>query len=87
MQFRQIMPCHVSKRYSSKCFDPFIVNIVILIIIIIIIYIFVYCTSFNVVQFGRGKLLGAVNGMKPNGAIDSSCLQSREVRHAYDGIK
>lgn len=33
----------------------------------------------NVVTFGDGKLLGAVNGMRPDGTIDNSCIQSREV--------
>jgi non-lysosomal glucosylceramidase len=33
----------------------------------------------NVMAFGDGKLLGAVNGMRPNGSIDDTCLQSREV--------
>ena len=26
-----------------------------------------------------GKLLGAVNGMRPGGTVDKSCLQSKEV--------
>jgi len=33
----------------------------------------------NVIEFGKGRLLGAVNGMRPNRSIDNSCLQSREV--------
>lgn len=33
----------------------------------------------NVIKFGQGHLLGAVNGMKPTGVVDNSCLQSREV--------
>jgi non-lysosomal glucosylceramidase len=35
----------------------------------------------NVIKFGDGKLIGAVNGMKPPemNQIDTSCLQSREV--------
>ena len=34
----------------------------------------------NVLKFGRDRLLGAVNGTRPDtGAVDSSCLQSREV--------
>jgi non-lysosomal glucosylceramidase len=33
----------------------------------------------NVVAFGAGRFLGAVNGMKPNGRVDNCCLQSREV--------
>ncbi|CAM9856842.1 unnamed protein product, partial [Phaeothamnion confervicola] len=32
----------------------------------------------NVQRFGNG-LLGAVNGMRPNGGVDNTCLQSREV--------
>ncbi|CAM9631050.1 unnamed protein product [Chrysoparadoxa australica] len=32
----------------------------------------------NVKKFGDG-VLGAVNGMRPNGTIDNTCLQSREV--------
>mgnify|MGYP003386742170 FL=1 len=35
--------------------------------------------SYNVETFGKGHLMGAVNGMRPNGTIDSCCLQSREV--------
>lgn len=37
--------------------------------------------EYNVIKFGNGKLIGAVNGMKPPelNQIDSSCLQSREV--------
>ena len=35
--------------------------------------------TFNVMQFGNGKL-GAVNGMRPNtGRVDNSSMQSREV--------
>jgi non-lysosomal glucosylceramidase len=33
----------------------------------------------NVERFGNGRLLGAVNGMRPNGEVDSSALQAREV--------
>lgn len=33
----------------------------------------------NVVKFGEGRWMGAVNGMRPNGRVDSCCLQSREV--------
>lgn len=33
----------------------------------------------NVVVFGRGQFVGAVNGMKPGGDVDSCCIQSREV--------
>ena len=36
---------------------------------------------FNVRLFGRGKLVGAVNGMRPNGKMDKSTLQSEEVRY------
>jgi non-lysosomal glucosylceramidase len=35
--------------------------------------------AYNVEKFGKGAMMGAVNGMRPNGTIDSSCLQSREV--------
>lgn len=35
--------------------------------------------TMNVKQFGNGLLMGAVNGMRPDGHIDDSCLQSREV--------
>ena len=35
--------------------------------------------SFNVVLFGGHRSIGAVNGMRPCGTVDSSCLQSREV--------
>lgn len=35
--------------------------------------------EYNVVKFGGRKLLGAVNGMRPNGTVDSCCMQSREV--------
>jgi non-lysosomal glucosylceramidase len=35
--------------------------------------------SHNVEMFGKGHMMGAVNGMRPDGTIDSSCLQSREV--------
>jgi hypothetical protein len=37
--------------------------------------------NFNVVKFGEGYggLIGAVNGMKPDGKVDNSCMQSREV--------
>lgn len=40
-----------------------------------------YSTIFemNVVRFGEGRWLGAVNGMRPNGRVDGCCLQSREV--------
>ena len=34
---------------------------------------------YNVKRFGKGNLMGAVNGMRPDGSIDKSCLQSREV--------
>eukprot|EP00981_Chlorochromonas_danica_P001618 scaffold351_cov162-Ochromonas_danica.AAC.3 len=39
---------------------------------------------YNVVEFGDGKWLGAVNGMRPpsstsSARVDNSCLQSREV--------
>ncbi len=34
--------------------------------------------DFNVMRFKEGKM-GAVNGMRPNGAVDKSCLQSSEV--------
>jgi hypothetical protein len=34
----------------------------------------------NVIKFGQGeRLMGAVNGMRPDGSIDRCCLQSREV--------
>lgn len=33
----------------------------------------------NVVHFGKGKLLGAVNGYRPSKRVDDSCIQSREV--------
>lgn len=33
----------------------------------------------NVIKFGKGEFIGAVNGMLPNGQVDVSCLQSREV--------
>lgn len=34
----------------------------------------------NVVGFSKGKsLMGAVNGMRPDGSVDTCCLQSREV--------
>ena len=35
--------------------------------------------AYNVKRFGDGQWMGAVNGMRPNGSVDSSCLQSREV--------
>eukprot|EP01038_Epipyxis_sp_PR26KG_P012239 gene12239-16403_t len=35
--------------------------------------------EFNVIKFGDGKMLGAVNGMRPSGRIDNCSLQSREV--------
>ena len=34
--------------------------------------------EFNVMKFNNGQM-GAINGMKPNGEIDKTCLQSREV--------
>jgi uncharacterized protein (DUF608 family) len=34
---------------------------------------------FNVEKFGNGKMIGAVNGMRPTGDVDDCCLQSREV--------
>ena len=34
--------------------------------------------DFNVMQFEEG-LMGAVNGMRPDGRVDTSCLQSQEV--------
>ncbi|KAK3236232.1 hypothetical protein CYMTET_53614 [Cymbomonas tetramitiformis] len=34
--------------------------------------------KFNVRSFGAG-MMGAVNGMRPSGEVDSSCMQSREV--------
>jgi non-lysosomal glucosylceramidase len=33
---------------------------------------------YNVKKFGTGDL-GAVNGMKPNGTVDTMCMQSVEV--------
>lgn len=35
--------------------------------------------KFNVETFGNGEMVGAVNGMRPTGHVDDSCLQSREV--------
>jgi hypothetical protein len=35
--------------------------------------------QYNVVKFGDGQLIGAVNGMKADGSVDNSCMQSREV--------
>jgi non-lysosomal glucosylceramidase len=32
----------------------------------------------NVIKYGNGKL-GAVNGMRPNGEVDKSSLQSEEM--------
>lgn len=34
--------------------------------------------EFNVMKV-RGGLMGAVNGMNPNGKVDESCMQSREI--------
>ncbi|KAG6501546.1 hypothetical protein ZIOFF_041427 [Zingiber officinale] len=34
--------------------------------------------EFNVMKVGGGRM-GAVNGMKPNGKVDDSCMQSREI--------
>ncbi|XP_074583993.1 uncharacterized protein LOC141840012 [Curcuma longa] len=34
--------------------------------------------EFNVMKVGGGSM-GAVNGMKPNGKVDDSCMQSREI--------
>jgi non-lysosomal glucosylceramidase len=39
--------------------------------------------SYNVETFGKGHMMGAVNGMRPDGTIDSCCLQSREVRRRH----
>lgn len=43
------------------------------------VYMLCHYYRYNVLRFGNGELLGAVNGMRPNGTIDCSCLQSREV--------
>eukprot|EP00249_Psilotum_nudum_P025025 c29353_g1_i1 orf=734-3784(+) len=34
--------------------------------------------EFNVIRMNGGKM-GAVNGMQPNGRVDESCMQSREI--------
>ena len=35
--------------------------------------------EFNVVKYGNGEIIGAVNGMRPNGKVDKTSMQSEEM--------
>jgi non-lysosomal glucosylceramidase len=59
--------------FSMACYLPLVVPLPIAATCLNTIY------QSNVVTFGGGQWLGAVNGMRPNGHVDESCLQSREV--------